>query len=455
MVTSDGLEPAVRTEAEVVIVAASRDQADILRRQAEQLVKRSGRQVGKFGWRIGDDLFEIKSGYREIRLGEARIRVMSADAATGDGTIPTLALVDELHRHRSMELYGVLADGLEAPAPAGGKRGSLRDFARFCSQLTLDTGERMTLEEHERKMLRLYFAGVRELVIIIGKKNGKTTLLAALALYHLRTGTPVRQMITISTAGLSTESPLGQLRAKAHQLETFSRHGVVNTASEPDGSFAWLEWCLDPEDDLTNMRLVKRANPASWHTVGSLRRRHGSPSMTPGRWARFACGVWTGSEEPWITARTWDQLKVDIGQVELGEPVYCSVSYGANPAIALAAARDLSDDDSELAAAVRVFVGDGDPDPDVVETQLRELAKLYRLEEVTYDRVEFLRSAQLLEDDGLPMVELPHSPERLSIVSQTLDRLVKLKRIRHDGDAELREQIVGAITKERNEAGGS
>src|SRR4051794_10179413 len=45
----------------------------------------------------------------------------------------------------------------------------------------------MTLEPFQRKMLRDYFAGVAELAILIPKKNGKTSLLAALSLYHLLT----------------------------------------------------------------------------------------------------------------------------------------------------------------------------------------------------------------------------------------------------------------------------
>jgi len=43
-----------------------------------------------------------------------RVRILSSDSATMDGVIPTLALVDELHRARTMEPYGLLRDGLGA-----------------------------------------------------------------------------------------------------------------------------------------------------------------------------------------------------------------------------------------------------------------------------------------------------------------------------------------------------
>jgi phage terminase large subunit-like protein len=92
-------------DAECVIAAASRDQATILYDQAAGFVRRS------------EDLqrhMVTKRGYREIRsLHHAgRIRVLASDVDTADGVIPTLALVDELHRHRSADLYGVFRDGL-------------------------------------------------------------------------------------------------------------------------------------------------------------------------------------------------------------------------------------------------------------------------------------------------------------------------------------------------------
>jgi len=94
-------------DAECVIAAASRDQATILYDQAAGFIRRTDGL---------DQRVRIKRGYREIqsqRLGDAgRIRVLAADVDTADGVIPTLALVDELHRHKSAGLYGVFRDGL-------------------------------------------------------------------------------------------------------------------------------------------------------------------------------------------------------------------------------------------------------------------------------------------------------------------------------------------------------
>src|SRR5215467_3692406 len=95
----------VTLDAECVIGAASRDQATILYDQAAGFVRRSPALAARVN---------VKRGYREIRSAKdaGRIRVLAADVDTADGVIPTLALVDELHRHKSAGLYGVFRDGL-------------------------------------------------------------------------------------------------------------------------------------------------------------------------------------------------------------------------------------------------------------------------------------------------------------------------------------------------------
>lgn len=278
-------------------------------------------------------------------------------------------------------------------------------FGRFCAALALENGSHMELEDFQREMLGRHFAGAIETLIVIPKKNGKSTLLAALALYHLivtpdaecvigaasrdqatilydqaagfirrspglraridvkrgyreirsrrdsgrvrvlaadvdtadgviptlalvdelhrhksaglygvfRDGLGPRggQMITISTAGEHEMSALGQMRAAALALPDVKRVGALVRATSRDGAYAMYEWALSKDDDLDDMRIVKRANPASWQTLEALAARHDSPSMLPWQWARFACGVWVGSEDWWISGEDWHKLAVD------------------------------------------------------------------------------------------------------------------------------------------------
>ena len=296
-------------------------------------------------------------------------------------------------------------------------RAELAVFARFCRALTLEQGGPMILEPFQRRMLLDYFAGAIETLILLSKKNGKTTLLAALALYHLivepdaecligarsrdqatilydaavgfvRRSAELRErvvpkrgyreirslrdagrirvlaadvdtadgviptlalvdelhrarsaelygifrdglgprtgrMIAISAAGDHETSPLGLMRAAARRLPHVQRKGAYTYACAADGSYALHEWALEPDDNRDNMRIVKRANPASWQTPEALALRHDSPSMLPWQWARFACGIWVGAEAWWLDAEDWhggardDQLRPD-DEITLG-----------------------------------------------------------------------------------------------------------------------------------------
>lgn len=83
----------------VPIGAASRDQAEILFGQAAGFIERSKSLQKRF---------RVYEGYRKIKTlinGGRGIKVYAADANTGDGVIPTLALIDEPHRHKDMSLY--------------------------------------------------------------------------------------------------------------------------------------------------------------------------------------------------------------------------------------------------------------------------------------------------------------------------------------------------------------
>lgn len=83
----------------IPIAASSREQAEIMYRQAEGIIGRSPELSTRF---------RAYDGYRRIKClrTHGRIQVYAADDRTADGIIPKgLALIDELHRLRDLRLY--------------------------------------------------------------------------------------------------------------------------------------------------------------------------------------------------------------------------------------------------------------------------------------------------------------------------------------------------------------
>lgn len=87
-----------RRNGRVPVAAASRDQAMEMWLQIDGMVQESEHLQA---------LFVTQEGNRRVKCASmnSRIQVYAADDRTGDGAIFTLALLDELHRHRDLRLY--------------------------------------------------------------------------------------------------------------------------------------------------------------------------------------------------------------------------------------------------------------------------------------------------------------------------------------------------------------
>jgi phage terminase large subunit-like protein len=111
-----------RRSAMVPIAASARDQAQIMYAQGDGFLARAlSGDIASRRWAQG---FKLHPGYRRIRHERmmSLIQFQAADDRTGDGVIPTLGLVDELHRHRDLALYRTWRGKLEK---RGGQIGAI------------------------------------------------------------------------------------------------------------------------------------------------------------------------------------------------------------------------------------------------------------------------------------------------------------------------------------------
>jgi hypothetical protein len=210
------------------------------------------------------------------------------------------------------------------------------------------------------------------------------------------------------------------------------------------------EWCLDPEDDVEDMKVVKLANPASWHTLKKLEWRRTSPTATPSpwHWLRFACGIWTEGEEPWLEPAEWDRLSDSTANIEVGASVWLGVSIGASQArtdIII-----LERDEDRVTVNLRAIVPG--PNQERVsladsEAAVRALVARYSVLGVVYISLGFQHSAEVLEEEGVPMIEYPMKPARVELASQTLEAVVMEGRLAHDNDSALRAQVLAGVKK--------
>jgi phage terminase large subunit-like protein len=343
--------------ARVVVAASSRDQAEWLYQAAAGFVERSELKQ-----------FRCQEGYRRIRCDStsSRAQIFAADDRTGDGVIPTLAILEELHRHRNLNLYRTWRGKLE-------KRGG--------------------------------------------------------------------QLISISTAG-EPDGEFEALRKTMRESGDVIRKGSFLRAVGPNSVLH--EYAVPEDRNPEDLTQVLKANPLKAVTRAVLERKKSSPAMTPAHWRRFVCGM-PARLESWLSASEWDVLKIDVGGVAPGDEVYVGVRIGAEIGIGLASLRG----EGVAVKMIPIPAPVGSRVPlRVVEGTLRELALEYDVRDVAYDPDHFARSAELLIQEGLPMSEVFQSPKKLTQATATFWRLVSGKLLSHDGDMELRRQVLAGRTKE-------
>lgn len=358
--------------AEAVIGASSKEQAAILHRQATILIESAGldrralpgdrREPTRYA-----GVFEVREGMHVIRFEQGRLRVMPHEARTGDGVIPTLALVDELHRHPTGELYQVWRNGLLAGA----------------------------------------------------------------------------QMITISTAGDDMDSPLGRLltRAREYPVQKVRKR---RTYTAPSGAFVLVEYALDVDDDPDDMRVVLQANPAPWVDRTVLQSRKDSPMGSVGSWARLACNLWVAGEDgPVVDQKTWDALAVDLGGLADGDEVYVATRITQQGGCGIGIAASKADGRIAVRCEMHPY------NLPALERALRGLADRYAVRVIFGYAPQYgLGGVQMMKDGQLPLEDQAHSPRVLMEGTATFLSLVASGKLIHDGDPELRKQVLSAMVKE-------
>jgi phage terminase large subunit-like protein len=107
------------------------------------------------------------------------------------------------------------------------------------------------------------------------------------------------------------------------------------------------------------------------------------------------------------------------------------------------------DDKGMLRATCRMWVPTKDEPVDVTDVMehLRELDRAYDVKAVSYDPRFFDVPAKMLHDDGLPMVRVDQSVERMTPICGTLLELIKRGEIRHDGDEALATHVLNAVPR--------
>jgi phage terminase large subunit-like protein len=261
-------------------------------------------------------------------------------------------------------------------------------------------------------------------------------------------------LLSITTAGYDLETQLGKAYTAAindPRLE-LRDHGFLRVLRDEDSGFLFWWYGLPEacEVAIDDPSVIAACNPASWIDAHELARDLKRPDMNELDFMRLHLNHWTQSKDSWLPLGTWTKLRSDH-EAPLGVEAWIGVDVALHhDTTAVAMAWKLEDGRIALPchvwsanpdAKAHTYLQGGEIRLDLVEQHILELARRYRIREVAYDPRFFARSAQILGDHGLTLVEYQAAASATGNAYQDFHQACVEGRLTHDGDSVLQAHI--------------
>jgi len=254
---------------------------------------------------------------------------------------------------------------------------------------------------------------------------------------------PRSLVVGIGTPGLEKENALWHMRERV-------RHGNL-----PPG-FRFTEFAADAGCDIRDPAQWRKANPALDEGYMNEAALVTAVEMSPETHFRiFRLGQWAEGADCWLGAdgaQVWEACRDPFDLVD-GEPTWIGVDVALkhdSTAVVLVQARP----DGRHHAQAKIWMPSGDGRLDVTDVMayLRDVSRRFDVREIAFDPRFFDVPAQMLLDEGLPMVEIPQHVARMTPAVGATFEAIKRGELTHDGDVGFTAQVLNAQAR-MNDAG--
>jgi phage terminase large subunit-like protein len=257
-------------------------------------------------------------------------------------------------------------------------------------------------------------------------------------------------MIGITTAGVKTDSTGGD--SLCYGMYQYGQKVISGEIEDPAFFFSW--WGAPEGADHRDPEVWASANPGFGDIV-SAEDFHSSVLRTPeAEYRTKRMNQWVSTAQAWLPAGAWDECAADGERIADGADVVLGFDGSFN-------------NDSTALVVVRCPDGESAPHVDVVaawekptdagnewavpifdvEDEIRKACRRWQVREIVCDPYRWARTYQVLEDEGLPVVEFPQSPARMIPATQRFYEAVLNKTVTHSGDARLARHLSNCVLR--------
>ena len=255
-------------------------------------------------------------------------------------------------------------------------------------------------------------------------------------------------LVGITTAGVRSDSRGGD--SLCYSLYEYGKRVASGEVVDPAFFMAWWE-PRNPDADHRDPDTWREANPGYGDFIDPEDFATAVLRTPENEFRTKRCNQWVSSASAWLPVGAWEDCEdlrpiPDLAEVVLGfdgsfsndSTALVAVSVGGEaPHLEVAACWE------KPAAATqewRVPIAE-------VEDAIRAACKRWQVRMIVCDPFRWARTYQILEDEGLPIVEFPQSPQRMVPATQRFYEAVLNKTITHSGDPRMARHVGNCVLK--------
>lgn len=244
-------------------------------------------------------------------------------------------------------------------------------------------------------------------------------------------------IVSITTAGYDINTLCGRL---------FDYGKSVAANEEDDPAFGFFWWDSPAENDIHDPKNWAKCNPnLAEGLIDPTELATSAQQSSEMAFRRFRLNQWVRAEESWLPAGAWERL---AGEVILDPDLETWVGIDMalkHDSIAVVMAQP---QENKVAVHAQIWhPQDAIVDVATIEHYLREIHLKYNIKEFAFDPAYFQRSAEILVDDGLPMVEYPQHGQRMIPACGHAYEMIINNRLVHDGSPTFTDQVLSAAQR--------
>jgi phage terminase large subunit-like protein len=244
-------------------------------------------------------------------------------------------------------------------------------------------------------------------------------------------------IVAITTAGYDLDTIAGRLYQYGKRLVS----GEIE-----DEAFGFFWWEAEADCRLDDQEQWRSSNPNLELGLLSEEDLEVSRKQTAEvAFRRYRLNQWVRSQESWLPAGAFDACTSDL-ELDTMSPSFIGIDMALkHDSIAVVIVQP---QDDRIVVRSRVWLPDGDyVDVHEIEQHVRDWCAQYNVVEVAYDPAFMQRSAEVLSDDGYPMVEFPQSAARMVPACGTLYEMIVNGTIAHNNDPVMVDQVLSATPR--------